>query len=516
MFDVFLAVGPLLSQLTIYERIEQSKDLDSDLIMSINKVMISFVDVCAKCINIKYGRKLYKLKKILKRVLCSNKDLESELKGFNDLVQGLNNIQGTLSFELAVDSNTRITSTGLKVDDIETGVTVLTEAQKQQKSEGARREDISRLKNALGVTEADSGTHVVYEDMWRKMARDTGNWFQKVDAYTRWADKSQESTGSLLLLMGAPSTGKSFSVSAMVHDLKSRKAATDSVDRSLVGYYFFPSTIGKSGDEKKRPEIALKRIALQLAEQDRVYAKKLVDFCSNRTDEKNLQDANCQKLWADLRLGSPGERVTHFIILDGIENLPATGRARLAEIFRTLPAPVPAVNCHIRVLVSGSSDTFDRGLLRIAGDNAIDIGDYCREEMQTYIAHELEGAGIFQDQDQKSRTLVQKIQTQLVDQPECSFYKIQTALRKIEELVGSGGTEAELEQLLDELNADPGAILEAEVRKVQASLTPRQIDELNELLIWVHYGERYFNAIKLKAALVRQHHPLASFQFHAH
>jgi len=503
--SVFLSVGPVLSQLAIYERIDASRPIHNDLALSINKVMISFVDICAKCINIKYGDKWYKFKKIAKRTLCEDKELEEELANFRSLVGWHNDTQGTLAYELAIDSNTKLTETGARVSNIETGVTALTEAESQRKSEGKRREYLSKIMAAFGISETATTTpRTVCEDIWHKTARGTGQWFKQVEAYQKWADKSCEMTSPLLVLTGEPSTGKSYSVSAIIHHLESVNASSASTERSSISYYFFPALTGKLDDDKQRAETALKWIALRLAEQDIIYAKILAEFCTeSRADEKYFQDASCESLWADLKIGSPNRKKTHFILVDGLDNLPESGRDQLTVVFRQLLSTSSTQKSrNVRVLVCGRPETFDQELYRLAPENTIDIGEYCTEDMQIYISEQLQAAGIFQGQDQRSKDFIDKIGDKLVALPDRSYHRIQTSLRKIEELVVSGGTEQELDDTLEGFTQDPRIMLKAELKKLEATLSARQIDELNELLVWVQYGEGCFFAHELQAALV--------------
>jgi hypothetical protein len=59
-----------------------------------------------------------------------------------------------------------------------------------------------------------------------------------------------------------------------------------------------------------------------------------------------------------------------------------------------------------------------------------------------------------------------------------------------------------LEKILDEAGQDREAIARNVINTLSETLSQKEIEELNELLIWVIFGTDYFSVDELKAALV--------------
>lgn len=56
---------------------------------------------------------------------------------------------------------------------------------------------------------------------------------------------------------------------------------------------------------------------------------------------------------------------------------------------------------------------------------------------------------------------------------------------------------------MDEAGQDQGTIARNVLNDLSEKLSEKEIEELNELLIWVIFGTEWFNVESLQAALVR-------------
>ncbi|KAK4151597.1 hypothetical protein C8A00DRAFT_35745 [Chaetomidium leptoderma] len=505
---VFEEVAPTLSQFKIYGRIDLLDKVDEDLKLAIHKVLISFVDICAKCINFKYGGKWDRIKVHTKRVLCDDQSVDDELKKFRTLVQGQQNVQNTVTLEEVLSGNrqlaavlTKTNETGQQTTRIDTGVKVLVEAEGNRKSDAMRREQFDKLKVRLGVAEdATNNPKAVYEDMLKRSVLETGQWLASNSAYTSWADKRCASTGATLHLKGAPSTGKSFAVSAIIRRLKSEHSSSGSPDRSLVAYYFFPSVLTNKNDNEKGPtaESALKWICFQLAEQDAAYAKVVDEACLIRNDDW-FKKASCEELWTTLRIGEPLRKTTHYVLLDGLDSLSKSAARQLFDIFRKLPdATMGASQPYpVRVLVCGKPEMFDDDLIKHKDCPVIEMEQNMAVDMHKYVHHELRA--LFPDR--KSQERRSSIEKRLLEQPAFTFRSMQYTLDAIRQLFESTGAEEQLDTIIAKYLRDPTVIVREEVERMQVQLSARQIDLLNELLVWAIYGVEYLRVHQLEAAL---------------
>ena len=506
---VFEEVAPTLSQFKIYSRIDLFDNVDEDLKLAIHKVLISFVDICAKCINIKHGGRWDRVKVHTRRLLCDDQDVEDELKKFKSLVQGQQNVQSAVTLDAVLSGNRQLTAvltkayeTGQQITIIETGVKALVEAEGSRKSDAMRWEQFDKIKARLGVADdATNNPKAVYENMLKRSVPETGQWLGSNSAYTNWADKRCSSTGATLHLTGAPSTGKSFVVSAIISRLKSEHSSPGSPDRSLVAYYFFSPVLTNKNDNEKGPtaESALKWICLQLAEQDAAYTKVVYEACLSRNDSW-FKKARCEELWTTLRIGEPLRKTTHYVLLDGLDNLSRSAARQLFDLFRKLPdATMGATQpCPVRVLVCGKPETLDDDLIKHKDCPVIKMEGNMTTDMHKYVQHGLKA--LFPDR--KSQERRSTIEKRLLEQPAFTFGSMQNTLAAIRELFESTGAEEQLDTIIAKYLRDPTVILREQVDRMEVQLSARQINLLNELLIWVIYGEEYLGIDQLEAALV--------------
>jgi hypothetical protein len=485
---VFDEVAPTLSQFKIYSKIDLVDNVDDELKLAIHKVLISFVDICAKCINFEHSGRWDRVKSHTKRLLCDDQSVEDELKKFKNLVQGQQNVQSAVTLDAVLSGNR--------------GVKALVEAEGSRKSDAVRREQFEKLKVRLGITEdATNNPKAVYEDMLKRSVPETGQWLGSNDAYTNWADRRCASTGATLHLKGAPNTGKSFAVSAIISRLKSEHSSPGSPDRSLVAYYFFSSVLTNKNDNETGPtaESALKWICLQLAEQDVAYAKVAYEACRDK-QESWFKEARCEELWTALRIGEPLRNSTHYLILDGLDSLSKSAARQLLDIFRELPdATMGATQpCPVRVLVCGKPETLDSDLIKRKDCPVIQMEENMAADMRKYVQHGLKALFL----DGKSQEQSLSIEMRLLEQPAFTFSSMQNTLDRIREGLESTGTVEQIDKIITENLRDPTVILREDVDRMEAQLSARQINLLNELFVWVIYGIEYLEVDQLEAALV--------------
>ncbi|EXK28358.1 hypothetical protein FOXG_09940 [Fusarium oxysporum f. sp. lycopersici 4287] len=334
----------------------------------------------------------------------------------------------------------------------------------------------------------------------------SGSWLDDEEAYTSWADADAAKARPLLLLLGEKNTGRSTTVSTIVQKLKARyKTPTERSSRVLLAWYFFPSLSDKADKGDPTPaRTALKHIALQLAEQDMALAKSIASICEEKDNGTYFTDVSCESLWKDLKLGQPRGDTMYYFIFDGVEKLSKMHADAGTQFFDVLQeashsSATESDGSRIRLLVSGSGDAvkvlggFESPTINIAKSNGSDIELYIKREMRKY--------DIFQGNDSKDEASRKKINDKLLEMAGGSFFKVQSTLDRIKDLVDSGGQESELDDLLTESDWGREAISKNVVAELQEQLSPQNIEEINELLIWVVYGFEWLSVDQLEAAL---------------
>lgn len=512
---VFGIVGPTLSQFKIYERIELFNAIDPELNTAIHKVMISFVDICALSIVLQKGSRWKRIKAATKQALLNDDSgLKDEIDQFEKLVQGQQNVQATLTLEVALSAKTDLAAilgkaceTGKRIDDIAVGISDLKEAETNRSLEKMRQENLSKIRTKFAIDDKTiKASKDVCEKIWQRCITDSGSWLRDMEDYKRWSDKTSIDASPLLLMTGEAHSGKSSAMSTIIHELKAvHESQGQSTVRALVAYYFFP-LFSRKADEDKRPgTTAVKHIAFQLAEQDSGTARSMAAFCDDKHNESYFRDSSCKDLWRELKIGTPKAGTMHFIIIDGLDGLfegNPEAASHFLDILETIQSQTSGGTdgTRVRAIASGRSDNFQRESLQQAPN--IEIEKYNGQDITSYIYEELRKSNLLQGEESETLRLRTKVHDRLLQEAKGNFLKVQTALEKIKDLIMSDGSEADMDTILNESNQDKRKISENVVSELQASLKPQSIEELNELLIWVVYGFEYFSGAELEAARV--------------
>jgi hypothetical protein len=112
--------------------------------------------------------------------------------------------------------------------------------------------------------------------------------------------------------------------------------------------------------------MALKCLAVQIAARDPTYEKKLLELCRSPlwNDESRFKDLSCKELWQSLGFVSPKRDLTYFIVLDGLDQLPAESSRQLLEILSGLKGSMASLpdsdRCQLRVVATGTPDSFPK------------------------------------------------------------------------------------------------------------------------------------------------------------
>ena len=282
------------------------------------------------------------------------------------------------------------------------------------------------------------------------------------------------------------------------------KGTKDTV-QTLLTYHSFRKQNEKIGQDTKPVETALKSIALKIAEQDIVYAKRLEAFCDTVEEGSYFKDLNCKALWEDLKLAAPNLNRTLFLFLDGLDQLSDKSAKKLLKVLKELRySPKDSEQTLARVLVSSRADTFQDDLL--PATPIVNIEKYNQPEIELCISRELEERQLLQSEEIK-----RLIHGKLPRAVQGNFSKVDTALDKVSEVVASDETITDLEKVLSEAGQDWELIAKNVINELTEQLSAKEIDELNELLIWMIFGYEYFDAKQLQAALVSLAFP-ASFK----
>ena len=512
---LFESIGPTLSQFTMYDRMEEFDNLDSELLLAIHKMMICFVEICKLSILLRESTS-FRMKLKIKAKLILLKDdsgVKEQLDRLRTLSETHSQIQGTQILQLASDSNSKLKiiidrayRTEQAVLDTQANVISLKDSDEKRKREEGSKDRLKKLQDKFKISDAARTSSTKISDkLWEVSVPGTGDWISSHAELSKWMDHENSDSSNVLFLSGGPNTGKSVLASIILHQLHEKyQSGSGQSSRVLIGSYFF--TTGKSGtgkdeDDTKPVHTAMKTMAYQLAEQDSAFEKTLSQACGRKdANDRFFKDATSVKLWEFLCIGAPRGQTAHYLLFDGVADLGV--RAREAwEGLKEIMQQIEQVKSSVRVLISVRPEALEPPPLFSHSEVKVELCNH--RDLRVYIDDALKKMDMLQELDEDSTRIKGKVLDQLSTHVKGNYYKVNTALESLRNIIDNDGTEQQVESILETSREDQNAMLQSQINELQATLSPQDISELNELLIWTLFIKNINTTVdRLKAALV--------------
>ncbi|KAK7739678.1 hypothetical protein SLS53_005645 [Cytospora paraplurivora] len=504
--QVFSAVAPALSQFKIYQSM---KHIDQSLLRQINHVMVKFVEVCAHVVTYKQDDKLKRFLKKSKVIFEGDPDLSLAMKEFKEALTNHHHLEATITLAEVVDMHAevvdmhedqtrRFEDLGKKADETRMGVQSLNK-------ETEYTNMLSKIRDSLGVwtsVQLDGNTTQTCQDYVNKCIDGTGKWIDQHEAYTTWTAPNDESISNVLVVSGPRSSGKTSATALITKRLQQRQ------DRTYVAHYFFPAESLTANTKRSEGEIitvqqALKYMAFQLAKVDLTARKALSKACS--TGFRSSSSTDLYSLWGELKIGESASGITYYLVFDGVENLPRQEAEMLLK-FLSHPKLATGSMGRLRVMVSGTDGTFNRGPATIGDVLRIEMKQQNCEDMRVIVEAKLNHWPMLQQHRNREFNSIRqkardKIIAKLPKNAEGSYSMLHLGLEDIFRLLSTrmgGNILEELDQMLDR----PISSQESAIRTLQQSLTADEVSEVNELLKWVLFSREIMTLKELEAAMI--------------
>ncbi|GAW18341.1 hypothetical protein ANO14919_078160 [Xylariales sp. No.14919] len=487
--QVFGEVSSALSQFKIFESMDS---VDPLLIKQIHLVMISFVKLCAYVVKYHQGRKRDRIFQQFKSVLNDDSGLAAGMAEFKQALQKQSDVEGTITLSVVVETRTDI-KTVLENMSVSSKTNEETHQMVRSLNVDAKRDKalitIRDTLSAWSTVRLDTRTTQTCSDYHRSCLADTGSWIWKHSEYKAWTESKDIDTSHVLLISGPPSSGKTLVSSLITRNLEELRG------RTYVAHYFFPSSTKKS-DEKNPVQVALKYMAFQIARVDPTVRTALGKAC-DANPSAFRSSVNLENLWGELKIGTPGSGARYYLIFDGLENLPKAQAQMLLKFLldRKVAADLAGT---VRFLVSGTDNEFaDES--SVGSALRIQMSEHNMADMRVIIEDALTTRGILKNAKPGSnqQNAKDKIIEKLPQNAKGSYSLLQFGLDEVIRLLSTRTAIEELDRMLDQSTSSH----EVAIKKLQQSLTPDEVSELNELLKWVLFSRITLNLNDLEAAM---------------
>ncbi|KAE9579599.1 hypothetical protein CGCF415_v011584 [Colletotrichum fructicola] len=495
--EAFESLAALLEKCAeFFERFTYYTNRDASLRKVICCQFRLFIRVCDKSLQL--GKKRHKIKMFFSRMFLDDDDIKgllSEMENLNAREHGLVSAQ---TFKISQDAAKASQEAAKTSKDSSMKLDTLVEqntANKKEKTEQKFKDKVEKAffgKNSKEVL--DRG-----EDLRKYGAsriEGTGKWLDIDPLFTAWMT-GDDTTDPILGIEGPKGSGKTYVVTHIIDRLQKQKTVGGSGTRSAVAHYFLEADAKEdvaAGFRRKHVIAcrASKSLLWQLAQEETPFLKSIAGLCD--ADKVDLDDPVA--IWRQFLLDNDDRSTidsTFFVVLDGLgENLDA-----LTNLFKMLSGD--QARLRTRVLVTGTSSTFEQlekeddirmKKLRLETRNA--------EDIKLYIEARMNHMDILSDTTRPGVPDVRKRVLEALESSTNGDYTIAVAALDNIERVDS------LEEVEDCLKRAGGArsnqVLE-DIQRFNQIMKPKEIEEINEIILWVKWGIRWMTSNQIEAAL---------------
>lgn len=426
----------------------------------------------------------------------------TELKGFAHTADAkLDSIDQnvSLTLETALMSGIEMTS-GLKkvnvvLQNAEAKVEAIHKAEKRKDQESFMEKNQREVKIFLNIKEEIWRDH--QDEFLESAVENTGRWLLEDDQFTAWkATSDTDDTNPVFALEAGKGFGKSILCAKVIEHLKDAFKNGNQTDRVSVAYFFFKEDRSSRNENPLTNTInnALRSIVWQLSQNDAAYQK----FVAGVGRSFNSCSSNTMQFWEKAIREYAKTRATFIIILDGIDNAKKEpGKTQpLVKMLQEIASMTKDANSllRIRLFLTGREKDFSE-LMNESGTaiHRVVLGQVNRDDILQFIKNRLVEMPALHTQDD----LRAKICHKLFESVGGGYLKLTPILNEI----SKNHRRKEIEATLARASKDPQEALRTQLEELNAQLDAQDVEDLNELLMWVIVGISCFSVKQMETVL---------------
>lgn len=329
-------------------------------------------------------------------------------------------------------------------------------------------------------------------------------------SYRTWKKATTGANRAALLLTGDVGSGRSCMMGALKEELDGMRLNAQKGEPStyVALYTFLGHRFGMGDDNDKLKSMgsfipsALRSMAVQVARQSTYYAADLDNQISMEKNQSINKVDNIDTLWGLLRLSTfeapPG--AVMYLLFDGIEMENESNVRALLRLFVGSQAERHQKRDTLKLRAAFTFSTQLRYALEYQIPE-IRMDAVTEELIERYTRDELKRLGIFQGTDRVSyarrEDIINAVQ-RFSDRTHKSrrTWNFTDVNQKLKQIYGAIQRDASSNELKEILEDDPQQTIypnrKMELNKFTASLSHKQVREINQLLPWLLYSELKF------------------------
>ncbi|KAL8764972.1 MAG: hypothetical protein Q9194_006748 [Teloschistes cf. exilis] len=518
--SLFAEISTFLNVFKIYQRIEDFARVDVELKRCAHKLMVLIVDMCALSINYFNSSTFRKLWSDAKVALFEDDTgVKAKLEEFKTLINHQSQISDAVTLEHVLRSEHEQTSSLKKVldmlnqtsdntnwelrrineelDSVHRDTRMVAKYVAASSDQKERQDHIEQIYKKLSVetndiNDIDRGFLQIQGDSQKS----TGSWLDDIEVYKKWADLNAE-CDPVLWLSGESGTGKTHLAFTILNSFMKRVSSAENHSmRVSSAFYRYVRNEKRPRDDTVK--YSLRCIAAQLAKKNAVYMKQLLSHMES-IENFNIRQKSVEDLYKEL-IAPPKKNdisdIAYVLLFDGMDQL-SDGEAR-----QLAGAVCESSPSRVRVLMTGTGDSLRlcSGSTRQGLDLAphIHVVDHNLPDIELFVKTELEDCNLLRGDQKEILRVVAEVREDLPRNAKGNFKDAQQIIEQV-----SGAIESELteEEITNIISGKTLKDVQRLIDELNGSLKPHEIDQLNELLIWVIYAYEWLKEDEMEAAL---------------
>jgi hypothetical protein len=378
---------------------------------------------------------------------------------------------------------------------------LLVDGQKERRHEDEVKRWRKVIADALRFPESALGAdgepipvwQTAYEARKNALVDDTGKWIQDLDVFSDWA-KAPSPQKPILVLEGSDGTGKTSAMANIVRSFRSMNSSAPTA-RSVVAYYFPNADRDKEEDAQPKALLASITRALlwQIATSYETMTKAMAQVAEKSTDFANLMDT-----WRQLFTQNRERRnidTTYYIFIDGIEDHAQELMPLFREFSKDTDGKGPRVFVSARFPTVAAIDASTNDVVF----NSIRMSDFNSDDIEKYINFRMDNMAITKNPSQRPgvQTWRQKILTTLQEKCEGDYFRLNKSL----DMLSNVDLVEDIMLILQDAGKDRVDQIKEEICRLNMNRTVKEIQEINDIIMWIQYGKAYFSVDWLEILL---------------
>ncbi|KAK1147409.1 hypothetical protein N8T08_001491 [Aspergillus melleus] len=513
--DVFESLAGLLDKCSQYlSRLEYyiRGGMDARLAKVACQHLQLFVEICDRTIKLRHSKRR-KLMVFSKFFFLNDNDIQDLLDKMDSLIdrEGRLVTAQTFSFASQAAVGTKENLVISKAVNSKIDMLIANRSDQIKENDTQHRRDLILKRLAFDENKLDRERHEpdpfwqrAYQNFRKLVVPDTGQWCFSEPLFVAW-ERNQDTSPSILGIEGVEGTGKSYLASTIIRRLRNRSSVDSCGSRTLLAFYFLE---GDSKEELKRTnhlDLIIKSLVWQFTQADASYSRLAAGVCeeTNDLDPHEIPD---QFLFnKDL---AQIIDATFFIVIDGIGDI--VGDA-LVKFLRRVSTLTPD-HQRVRVLLTGRPRAFEQlGAVKGMSFEKISISTRNQSDVEKYTQSRMDHIEALKDTSRMGiPELRQKICESLCEKTAGDYFRINTILKHISTL----DYVHDIDQVLKDAGKERSEQILVEIEKLNQTLSPKEIAEVNEIILWILYGREWFKPRQMAAVLYEKSGDLSLLPLH--